>query len=347
MEATMVEYIGLDVSLKETAISIRKDGKRIWRGKCPSDPKLLAEVIRKHAPHAKRVVFETGPLSTWFYHALTAEGVPAICIEARHAQKVLDETLNKTDANDADGLAHLAEAGIYKAVRVKAFDSMLTRTLVAARNRLLSISTQLGNQIRGLMKTFGLIVPKGRGRIFDGNVRQFLDGNDGLAKIILPLLEAWRDIRKRAADLDHQLLAAARQSQATRLLMTIPGVGAVTAVSYVAAIEDPENFKTSRSVGAWLGLTTRRYQSGDVDYDGHISRRGDNHSRGLLYEAATVLLTRTSARNESSLRSWGLKLRERLGFKRAAVAVARKLAVIMHSMLKSGKVFNASAGAIV
>jgi error-prone DNA polymerase len=176
-------------------------------------------------------------------------------------------------------------------------------------------------------------------------VRQFLDGNDGLAKIILTLLEAWRDIRKRAADLDHQLLAAARQSQATRLLMTVPGVGAVTAVSYVAAIEDPENFKTSRSVGAWLGLTTRRYQSGDVDYDGHISRRGDNHLRGLLYEAATVLLTRTSARNESSLRSWGLKLRERLGFKRAAVAVARKLAVIMHSMLKAGKVFNALAGA--
>ena len=186
----MVEYIGLDVSLKETAISIRRDGKRIWRGKCPSDAKLLAEMIRKHAPHAKRVVFETGPLSTWFYHALTTEGVPAICIEARDAQKVLDETLNKTDANDADGLAHLAEAGFYKAVRVKAFDSMLTRTLVAARNQLLSISTQLSNQVRGMIKTFGLIVPKGTGRVFDGNVRKLVDGNDGLAKIMLPLLEA-------------------------------------------------------------------------------------------------------------------------------------------------------------
>ncbi|ARQ13332.1 IS110 family insertion sequence transposase protein (plasmid) [Rhizobium etli] len=333
----MVEYIGLDVSLKDTAISIREDGKRIWRGKYPSDPQLLAQIIRKHAPHAKRVVFETGPLSTWFYHALTAQGIPAICIEARHAQKVL----NETDANDADGLAQLAEAGFYKSVRVEAFDSMLTRALVAARNQLLSISTQLSNQIRGLMKTFGLIVPKGR----DGNVRELLDENDGLASIIVPLLEAWRDIRKRAADLDHQLLAAARESQATKLLMTIPGVGAVTAVSYVAAIEDPENFRTSRSVGAWLGLTTRRYQSGEVDYDAHISRRGDNHLRGLLYEAATVLLTRTSAETECSLKSWGLKLRERLGFKRAAVAVARKLAVVMHSMLKTGKVFNALAGA--
>jgi error-prone DNA polymerase len=321
----MNQYIGLDVSLKDTAISIREDGKRIWRGKCPSDPKLLAETIRKHAPHARRVVFETGPLSTWFYHALTNEGFPAICIEARHAQKVLNETLNKTDANDADGLAQLAEAGFYKAVRVKSFDAMTTRALVAARDKLVHISTQLGNQIRGVMKTFGLIVPEGKGRIFDG----------------------WRDIRKRAAILDRQLLAAARQSQSTMLLTTIPGIGAITAISYVAAIEHPQNFRTSRSIGAWLGLTTRRYQSGEVDYDGHISRRGDNHLRALLYEAATVMLTRTGARTESRLKDWGLKLRERLGFKRAAVAVARKLAVIMHTMLKTGEIFNPSASAIV
>ncbi|UWU25432.1 IS110 family transposase (plasmid) [Rhizobium sp. CB3060] len=341
----MNQYIGLDISLKDTAISIRQDGKRIWRGKCPSDPRLLAGMIRKHAPHARRVVFETGPLSTWFYHALTAEGMPAICIEARHAQKVLNETLNKTDANDADGLAQLAEAGFYKVVRVKALDSMLTRTLVRARNQLLSISVQLSNQIRGLMKTFGLIVPKGTGRVFDGHVRTLLDGNDDLARIILPLLDAWRDIRRRAAELDRQLLVMARQSQAVKRLMTIPGIGAVTAISYIAAIEDPDHFRTSRSVGAWLGLTTRRYQSGEVDYDGHISRRGDNRLRGLLYEAATVLLTRTGASAECRLKIWGQKLRERLGFKRAAVAVARKLAVIMHSMLKTGEEFDASAGA--
>lgn len=342
----MDQYIGLDVSLKETAISVREDGKRIWRGKCPSDPKLLAQVIRTRAPRAVRVVFETGPLSTWFHHALTAEGVPAVCIEARHAQKILNETLNKTDANDADGLAQLAEAGFYKVVRVKSFEAMLTRTLVAARNRLLDVSTQLSNQIRGLMKTFGLIVPAGKGAVFNGHVRALLDGRDCLLPIILPLLEAWRDIRKHIVDLDRQLLTVARQSQAVQLLMTIPGIGAVTAVSYVAAIEDPANFRTSRSVGAWLGLTTRRYQSGEVDYNGHISRRGDSHLRGLLFEAATAILTRTCARTESSLKDWGLKLRERLGFRRAAVAVARKLAVIMHSMLKTGETFNASAGAI-
>lgn len=193
------------------------------------------------------------------------------------------------------------------------------------------------------MKTFGLVVSKGAGRVFEANVRRLLASNEGLARIILPLLEAWRGIRARAADLDRQLLAVARQSRSCQLLISIPGVGAVTATSFISAIEDPDNFGKSRSVGAWLGLTTRRYQSGEVDYDGHISRRGDSHLRGLLYEAATVILTRASA--DSGLRRWGTKLRERIGFKRAAVAVARKLAVIMHTMLKTGEPFDRSIGA--
>lgn len=334
----MDEYIGLDVSLKDTAVSIRRAGKRIWRGKCASDPQLLAALIRKHAPAAKRVVFETGPLSVWFFHALTAEGVPAICIDARHAKAALDMAANKTDANDADGLAHLAEVGFYKEVRVESFDSMLARTLVAARTRLVRIGTELSNQIRGLMKTFGLIVPAVMGTKFERHVGELLTGNAELTQIIRPLLEAWHAVRLRAAELGRKLLADARRSEACQLLMTIPGVGVVTATSFITAIEDPTNFKHSRSVGAWVGLTTRRYQSGEVDYDGHISRRGDSHLRGLLYEAATVLLTRS--RSECDLRKWGLQLRERLGFKRAAVAVARKLAVIMHSMLSTGEPFR-------
>ena len=339
----MEEYIGLDVSMKETAVSIRRDGKRIWRGKCASDPAVIANLLRKHAPSAKRVIFETGPLSVWFYHALCAEGLPAICIDARHAKAALDMAANKTDANDADGLAHLAEVGFYREVRVKGFDSMLTRTLVAARTRLVRITTELSNQIRGLMKTFGLVVPAGKGSKFEQHVRALLVDQKDLAAIVLPVLEAWRSMRLRAAELGRQLIADARKSEACQLLMSIPGVGTVTATSFTTAIEDPNNFKKSRSVGAWLGLTTRRYQSGQVDYDGHISRRGDRHVRSLLYEAATVILTRSSA--ESGLRAWGLALKERLGFKRAAVAVARKLAVTMHAMLRSGEMFDRTAGA--
>jgi len=339
----MKEYIGLDVSLKETAVSFRRDGKRVWRGKCASDPKIIAELVRKRAPAVERIVFETGPLSVWFYHALILEGLPAICIDARHAAGALGMAPNKTDANDADGLAQLAEIGYYKAVRVKGFDSMLARTLVTVRTRLVRITVELSNQIRGIMKTFGLVVPAGQGNVFDQNVRHLVDDQDELAKIILPLLAAWRNMRERTAELSRKLVADARQSEACQILMSIPGVGTITATSFVAAIEDPDNFRKSRSVAAWLGLTTRRYQSGEIDYDGHISRRGDKHLRGLLYEAAVVILTRSFA--QSGLRIWGLKLKERIGFKRAATALACKLAVTMHAMLKSGELFNPSIGA--
>ncbi|NKJ02921.1 transposase [Novosphingobium sp. SG707] len=207
----MDEYIGLDVSLKETAVSFRRNGQRVWRGKCPSDPQLLAALIRKHAPAARRVVFETGPLSVWFFHALTAGGMPAICIDACHAKAALDMAANKTDANDADGLAHLAEVGFFREVRVKGFDSMLSRTLVAARTKLVRTTLHVANQIRGLMKTFGLIVPRSMGGKFEAHVRSLLADRAALSQIILPLLEAWRALRLQAARLTQQLLAEAQK----------------------------------------------------------------------------------------------------------------------------------------
>ena len=308
----MCDTVGLDVSLKETAISVRRCGPRVWRGKCSSDPSAIAALLRRRAPDAKRVVFETGPLSIWVFHALSAERVPAICIDARHAKAALDMAPNKTDANDADGLAHLAEIGFYREVRVKSYDSMLARALVAARRRLVRVSTTLSNQIRGGMKTFGLIVPASKGGHFELEVRRLLAGYGNLERVLLPLLEAWSTeraftVRGRAAELGRQLLQLFRRSEACRRLMFLPGIGAPPAMSFTTAIEDPETFRNSRSVAAWIGLTTRRYQSGEVDYDGHISRRGDAHLRGLLYEAATVVLTRTTA--DSALRTWGLKLR--------------------------------------
>ena len=200
-------------------------------------------------------MFETGPLSVWFYLELSAQGLPAICIDARHAKAALDMVANKTDANDADGLAHAAEIKFYRAVRVKGFDSMLIRTLVAARTQVRKTIRQFSNQIRGLMKTFGPVVPKGAGRVFEDHVRRLLAGDAALARIVLPMPEAWRSLRSRAIELDRQLITSARTNEASALLMSIPGVGAVTASSYVAAIEDPANFRLSRSVGPWLGLT--------------------------------------------------------------------------------------------
>jgi transposase len=339
----MDQYVGLDVSLKETWISVRQNRKRIWRGKCLSHPQAVADAIRRHAPDAVLVVFETGSLSTWFHHDLTAAGLPAVCIDARHAKAALDTAPNKTDANDADGLSLLAEAGFFREVRVKSWSAMQVRTLVGGRAQLIGISSDLSNQIRGIMRTFGRVVPKGGGRIFEANVRTLLEGQEGPADSVLPLLEAWRAVRAQATALDRQLVAVTRRSPACRLLMTIPGIGAVTALSYTTLIEDPANFPHSRAVGACVGLTTRGFQSGEVDYDGHISRRGDKHVRALLYEAATVMLTRVSADN--ALRRWGLKLKEKVGFKRAAVALARKLAVVMHAMWRDGCVFDPAQGA--
>lgn len=312
-------------------MSVRGEGKRVWRGRCASDPAASVALIRKHTPSPERVVFKTGPLSVWFFHALKTEGSPAICIDECDAKAALDMAGNKNDANDDDGLAHLAEVGFYKEVRVKSFDSMLARTPVAARTRLVRIETELFNQISGLIKTFGFDVPPATGSKFERQVGALLADNVGLGRLIRPLPEAWHAARLRAVELARKLLADAQRNDACRLLKAIPGVGVVTAASFIAPINDPTNFKNSRSVGAWVGLTTRRYQKGGIENDGFISRRGNSQLRGLLYEAATVLLVR--GRSECDLRKLGLRRRERLGFERAAVAAARKLAVIMHTML--------------
>jgi transposase len=342
----MGQYVGLDVSLDETKVHVLDEqGRRVWRGSCASTPEAIEVTIRKHVPDAVRIGLETGPLTTWLWQALTDAGLPMVCLDARQAKAALNLRINKTDDNDAEGLAHLVRSGWYREVRVKSREAMLVRSLLGARTQLLGMVTDLSNQIRGLMKTFGLVVPKGAGKIFEANVRRLLEGEALVAGVVLPLLESWRAVRARAADLDRQLLSVVRGSATCRRLMTIPGIGAVVAASFVAAVETPENFTTSRAVGAWIGLTPRRYQSGQVDYDGHISRRGDARLRALLYEAATAMLTRVQG--ESELRRWGLALKKRLGFKRAAVALARKMAVIMHAMWKNGADFDPKAAASV
>jgi transposase len=342
----MGQYVGLDVSLDETKVPVLDEqGRRVWRGSCASTPEAIEVTIRKHVPDAVRIGLETGPLTTWLWQALTDAGLPMVCLDARQAKAALNMRINKTDDNDAEGLAHLVRSGWYREVRVKSREAMLVRSLLGARTQLLGMVTDLSNQIRGLMKTFGLVVPKGAGKIFEANVRRLLEGEALVAGVVLPLLESWRAVRARAADLDRQLLSVVRGSATCRRLMTIPGIGAVVAASFVAAVETPENFTTSRAVGAWIGLTPRRYQSGQVDDDGPISRRGDARLRALLYEAATAMLTRVQG--ESELRRWGLALKKRLGFKRAAVALARKMAVIMHAMWKNGADFDPKAAASV
>jgi transposase len=229
--------------------------------------------------------------------------------------------------------------GWYREARVKSFAAHAVRHLVGARAQLKGVSVDLSNQIRSILKTFGLMAGKGAGRSFAIRVRELLKGRPSLAAIVDPLLAAWDAVRQQIAVLDRRLIRLAKGDPTCRLLMTCPGVGVIVATSFAASIEAPEHFRRSRSVGAYLGLTPTRHQSGETDRTGGISRRGDRLMRTYLFEAAASLLIRV--RQNSALKTWGRALAQRMGFKHAAAALARKLAVVLHAMWRSTTPFQA------
>ena len=324
-------YVGLDVSLETTAVCVINDkGTVVWRGKCASTPEAIATAVQTYAPAAVRVGLETGQLSNWLTLNLRRRGVPIVCLDARYAKATLSLQINKTDANDAFGLAQIVRTGWFREVAVKSMDAHTLKILLVARAQLVSQRQMVANTVRGLLKTFGLVIARGAQRLFPIRVREQLVGNDVLAAIVEPMLVVWHALREQIDTLHRQILVRARADAAARLLMTIPGVGVVVALTYTAVIDDPARFRRSSSVGAYVGLTPRRYQSGEVDHGGHISKCGDGLLRAYLFEAATVLLERSS--RASTLKTWGLALAKRIGMRRAKVAVARKLAVIMHRL---------------
>ena len=259
----MKQYVGLDVSMEESKIRVLdEEGGRVWRGKCRSEPGTIAATIHKRASEAVRIGIETGPLTTWLYTELVADGLPMVCLDARHAKKALDMKVNKTDANDAEGLAHLVRSGWYREVRVKVREAMRVKALTGARSQLLGMSTELSNQIRGIMKTFGLVVPKGQGGVFERNVSDLLAGGTPSLASSCPSSMRGAPCAPGPLSSTASSLPRARQSTVCRLLMTMPGIGTVTAASYAAAIETPDNFAHSRDVGTWVGLTPRRFRIG-------------------------------------------------------------------------------------
>jgi transposase len=332
-------YVGLDVSLETTAICVIDEaGVIVWRGMCASDPTAIYAAIAKHAPKVIRVGIETGQLSNWLTLSLRRRGVPIVCLDARHAKAALALQINKTDANDAFGLAQVVRTGWYREVAVKSMDAHTLRMLLLARSRLVSQRQTIANTIRGLLKTFGLVIARGSGGLFAVRVREQMNGNPVVTAIIEPLLIVWQALREQVAVLDKQIMARAKTDPVTRRLMTIPGVGVIVALTYTAVIDDPARFRRSATVGAYLGLTPRRYQSGEVDHGGRISKCGDGFLRSYLFEAATVLLQRQT--RASALKAWGLALAKRIGTRRAKVAVARKLAVVMHRIWIDGSEFR-------
>ncbi len=335
----MTQFVGLDVSQKLTAICIVDEtGRRLWRGQCATAPEQIERIVSGHAGKDARVGVETGPMTPWLVHELRARALNVTCLDARHASAALKMQMNKTDQNDAEGLAQIMRTGWYRPVHVKSLDAHRARALLGARAQLVGMTTRLSNHIRGVLKTFGMLPGAMRGLPFDRRIEELLADRDDLAPVVRPMLVAWRQLREQIATFDKEVRTLAKRDPTCRLLMSVPGIGVLSVLAYVSTIEDPARFARSRSVGAHMGLTPRQYQSGEVDRSGRISRCGDTLARTLLYEAAVVLLTRV--KRASPLKDWAQAIAKRSGPGKARVALARKLSVILHSLWRSGEPFR-------
>jgi transposase len=328
----MEYFAGLDVSMEETSICVvDQEGKLVLETKVATDPDAIFKALRKYVPRLRRAGHEAGSLSPWLQVELKQRGIPAICVEAWNMRAALSAMRNKTDKADARGIAHIMRTGWFREVHVKSDESYRLRLLLTQRRNLKRKFLDIENAIRHSIKTFGLRVGHvSRGR-FEARVRELVAGDALIAGLTDCMLRARAALWQEYLRLHRVVITVVRGDELCRRFMRIPGVGPISALAYKTAVDDPHRFRHSKTVGAYLGLTSRRWQSGtSIDVQGHISRAGDGEVRHPLYEAANIMLTRY--RGFSSLKAWGLKIAKKRGHKRACVAVARKLAVIMHAI---------------
>ena len=335
----MDHFAGLDVSVKDTSVCIVDNTGRIVREvKVASEPDALLAVLTNRTYHFKRIGLEAGPLSQWLFSALAEADLPVICVETRHMRAVLKAQINKTDRNDARGIAQMMRVGLYRPVHVKTLRSQKLRMLLTHRKLLQSKAIAVDNDLRGTLRNFGLKVGMVGTARFKARIKELVENLPDLAVLVEPLLVVRRVLRDQIAVLHRRLLAVVRDDEVCRRLMTVPGVGPVVALTYRATVDVPARFRKSKSVGAVFGLTCSRDQSGERDRPGAISRCGDEMMRAMLYEAAQSMLVRSS--RWSWLKAWAMQIAKRRGMKRAIVALARRLAVIMHRIWVDGTEFR-------
>ncbi|BBE32389.1 IS110 family transposase [Sphingosinicella microcystinivorans] len=325
-------FAGLDVSDKTTHVCVvDTDGVVLKRDVVASDPDVLAKWLGKHCSGLARVVLETGPLSTFLYHGLTERSIPVECICARHAKGVLAARVNKSDVHDAEGLAQLARTGWFKRVHMKASATHIDRAALRIRAQLITTRVAMGNQLRGLLKLFGLRLGAARtpGKRRERLIALYQQRPD-LEPLFAPLVTSMEIIEEQLRASNRLLESRATEDVVCSRLMTVPGVGPITALTFTASVEDPHRFARSEDVGAYAGLVPRRSQSGERDVNGNISKAGDPMLRRSLYEAANIMLCRVQ--RPFALQQWGQRIAESKGNKRARIAVARKLAVLLHSL---------------
>jgi transposase len=324
-------FVGLDVSVRTASVCVMDaGGKLIRESKVESEPEAIGALLHMIGGPYKRIGLEAGPLSQWLYSGLAAAGYPVICVETRHMKAALSAQINKTDRNDARGIAQMMRVGLYKPVHVKTIRSQEIRMLLTARKFVQTKIVDAENNLRGLLRNFGLKVGAVTKLQFERRILELLEQSPHLRLVIEPLLEVRRVLREQFQHLHKAMERLAESDDTCKLLMTAPGVGPMVALSFRAGVDEPARFGRSRSVPAHFGLTPSRYQSGEIDRDRGISKCGDAGIRWILVKAAGIVL-RISKRN-SPLKAWGLAIARRRGMAKATVAVARRLAIILHRM---------------
>ena len=335
----MTYYTGIDVSLEVSHFCIvDAAGNIVKEARVASEPEAIIAWFEGLGLEMTAIGLEAGPLSQWLYAAMTDAKLPVVLLETRQVRDAFRSMPVKTDRKDARGIAQLMRLGWYRRVHCKSQQAQENRTLLAGRKMLQSRYIDLEMCLRGLLRGYGLKVGQTNRKTFEGRVRELAASVPGLDNAVDALLKARTSLLEQFRRLDSIVVSLARRDERAQLLMTVPGVGALISLTFVSAIDDPKRFSSSRSVGAHLGLTQRKYQSGETDITGRISKCGDQEVRTALYEAANIILTRPV--KGSQLKSWAAKVAARAGMKKAKVALARKLAVIMHRMLCDGTFFD-------
>lgn len=335
----MEHYAGIDVSLESSSVCVvGSDGKIVREGKVASDPAALIAWFGSLGFELTRIGLEAGPLSQWLFAGMREAGLAVELLETRHVRDAFKAMPIKTDRNDARGIAQLMRLGWFRPVHCKSAPAQETRAILTARKLVQSKLRDIESSLRGIVRGFGLKVGRTTSTRFAGRIKDLVVGNASLEVIAEGLLTVHAVLLCEFKKFDKHVQSMARSDTRTRLLMTTTGVGAVVSLTYASAVDDPGRFKSSKKVGAHFGITPKRYQSGETDVTGRISKIGDKSVRTALYEAAHIILTKPV--KGSALKNWAMRLAKRAGMKKAKVALARKLAVIMHRMLVDGTPFN-------
>jgi transposase len=340
----MDHYAGIDVSLECSSVCVvDASGKIIREGKVASEPTALISWFCSLGLELARIGLEAGPLSQWLYAGLKEAGFAVELLETRHVRAAFKAMSVKSDRNDARGIAQLIRLGWFRPVHCKSMGAQETRAVLTARKLVQSKLRDVENSLRGILRGFGLKVGPTTDRNFAGRIRDLVARHPELATIAESLLSVQATLLHEFKVFQKRVRAMARSDAKAKLLMSTPAVGPIVALTYASAIDDPARFKSSKRVGPHFGLTPKKYQSGQTDYTGRISKMGDASVRTALYEAAHIMLTKP-IKGCSDLKSWAMRIARRAGMSKAKVALARKLAVILHRMLADGKPFNPAAG---